>query len=375
MSAVPLPSGDSFAGLFSLLLMDDQGRFVRRQSTGAETPVPAQELPDYLYEKIVLPKGVTDVFIWVHGWQTDRPSAVANARRMFHAIGWSYERLGAAYPRLEGFTPGFVAVSWPSTSTSGPSGYRKIRDRAKAMTDDGYAEFFLASLLGYLSPSDLNAGGEAPRTLRSSRGFYVHCLGHSFGGRFLTAAIRAAANPQSKRTLSLLAEVLAPRRKVLSGTSAAEGFAFEVDSCIVFQMAAPNRGFGEELRPLVTKGPLRGPLVVTYSGSDRANCLWHRFTEGGQQAIGCTGANQPIDRIKRIKLLRSDSPYVSGTFPARTVVNVDANWLYRHYGWFQPEGAHSDFWYDDSVHLVLSVADASRSPTGSSSLSASETRG
>lgn len=362
MTPERLPSGEGYNGLYSILLMDDQGRFVRKESTGSETPILAEDLPDYLFEKIVLPKNVTDVFIWVHGWRTDRATALSNAKRMFCAIEWVYKRRNASYPNLAAFTPGFVAVSWPSMSWPELIGYKRIRDRTKAMTEDGYAEFFLASLLGYLKPAEPDGGGNTPRTLRSSRGFYVHCLGHSFGGRFITAAIGAAASPRSKKTLTLLGDVPKARRKVLSGSLTTDGFAFDVDSAVVFQMAAPNCRFGDELRILVSRAPLRGSFVATYSGFDRANCLWHWGSEWGQQAIGCTGAKEPRERTRRIELLPCSSQYSPGDFPARTVVNVDANRLYAHYDWFQVEGAHSDFWYEDSIHLVLSVADAIRLP-------------
>src|SRR5262249_5103881 len=156
--------------------------------------------------------------------RTDRAAAVANAKRMFNGIELVYKTRRESYRNLAEFVPGFVAVSWPSESSPGPAGYKRIQDRASAMTEAGFAEFFLASLLGYLKPSDPGAGGDRPRTLRSKRGFYVHCLGHSFGGRFLTAAIGAAASPRSKKTLSLLHAVSTRKRKVLSGSGDPGGF-------------------------------------------------------------------------------------------------------------------------------------------------------
>jgi hypothetical protein len=355
-----LPAGDNFCSLYGLLLMDEEGRFLRRDSASALTPVLPHELPDHLDRRIVLPPRVTDVFIWVHGWRTDRAAAIVNAKRMFNGIEVVHKKRTGAYPNLADFVPGFVAVSWPSDSRPNTSGYKTIRDRAWAMTEDGYAEFFLASLLGYLKPTDPEAGGVLPRTLRSERGFCVHCLGHSFGGRFLTAAIGAAANPRSKKTLSLLQSVTKPKRKVLSGSSDSGGFSFEVDSAVIFQMAAPNVNFGQQLRTVVSKGPLRGPFVTTFSGYDTANCTWHSFMEQGQQGIGCRGAFEPKELLKEVMLRTPDMTYDSTDFPARTIVNVDANRLYAQYDPLQIEGAHSDFWYDDSIHLILSVANAVR---------------
>ena len=179
---------------------------------GTDVVVPLPELPEYLLQKVVLPPGVTDVFVWVHGWRTDLETANQNARRLFHAIEAVQAAHALRYPRLGAFRPGFLAVHWPSMSSATFSGYKRIRDRAKAMTDQGYAEFFLASLLGYLDSFGGSAAGESEGTLQSARGFYIHCIGHSFGGRFLTAAVRAAATPKSPNTLSLLREIPAARR-------------------------------------------------------------------------------------------------------------------------------------------------------------------
>src|SRR4051812_17035704 len=122
-----LQPGDGFQGLFSLLLMDSDGRFVRRDASGVESVVSPEDLPDYLDRKIILPRGVTDVFVWVHGWRTDRAAAVANAKRMFLAIESVYRKRKPLYASLDDFVPGFVAVSWPSDSLPTPGGYQTIR--------------------------------------------------------------------------------------------------------------------------------------------------------------------------------------------------------------------------------------------------------
>lgn len=69
------------------------------------------------------------------------------------------------------------------------------------MTEMGYAEFFLASLLGYLH-GERRQPQRGPDILRVEGGQYLHCVGHSFGGRFLGEAIAAAATP-SAPTLAL----------------------------------------------------------------------------------------------------------------------------------------------------------------------------
>ena len=348
-----LAEGNGFQE-YSMLLMNSSGRFVREGLDGEFHEIRPRGLPDYLDEYIVLPDDVSDVFIWVHGWRNDLKAAHANAARMFHAIRDMGQRDRDRYPRLSDFQPAFVAVHWPSWSAPTPQGYRSIRDRARAMTDDGFAEFFLASLLGYLQPTTTAAGGRRPGTLRSRRGFYVHCLGHSFGGRFLTAAVGAAARPQAPATLSLLGAAPSPWRAVLSATNP-QRFEFEVDSLVVFQMAAPNRRFGESLRGLVSEGPLRGSILLTHSLNDRANSLWHRFMEGGEPGIGATGAIEPQDLLKWIHLLAPGSPYVLEDLAGGNIVNVDANPFFCMSKLYQVEGAHSDFWYEESIHLALSA--------------------
>jgi len=124
--------------------MDQEGRFLDDQCQ----PLPPGSLRDYFKQMIVLPDGVTDVFVWVHGWQNEKRAAVAAARRMFQNIEKRWASKQDRYPRLSGFTPAFVSLHWPSTSSYLPWGYSRIRNRAAALTEQGEAEFFLSSLLG-----------------------------------------------------------------------------------------------------------------------------------------------------------------------------------------------------------------------------------
>ena len=356
-----LPDSDPTFQDFSVLYLSATGSFVEpgKDLDGLTdgVPVSPDTLPSFLKRRIVLPAGVTDVFVWVHGWQNDQPTGIANCRRMFKAILSGASSDASRYPALRPFRPAFVGVRWPSMSSAGRKGYKRIRDRAAALTDNGDAEFFLASLLGYLETQNVRSGGAGTRTLRARGGFYVHCLGHSFGGRFLTAAVRAAAEP-TPRTLSLLDRAGSPARKVLGAAGAAR-FAFTVDSMLIFQMAAPSSGFAAQLRRLATDAPLLGPLVLTYSSEDRANCLWHRLTEG-EPAIGCSGALEPSELIDEINFRGLADTYEAKDFK-KPIVNVRASDAFvMKKGKF--EGAHSDFWYEESIHLVLSLAAIARSP-------------
>ncbi len=357
-----LHDGQAFTR-YSMLVLDDQGRFVRKGQGASRTDlvVTLPELSEYFQQKVVLPPAVTDVFVWVHGWQNDLVSANYDARRLFHAIETVQAARATHYPGLRDFKPGFLAVHWPSKSPATLRGYIQMRDRASAMTDQGYAEFFLASLLGYLDSSrGRNSVGEQG-TLRSARGFAVHCVGHSFGGRFLTAAVRAAATPKSPKTLSLLREIPDTRRGLLAAGDGGDGrFAFTIDSLLVFQMAAPHKSFASQLRGLIDTAPLRGPIVLTHSKHDKANCKWHWYAEWLESGIGCCGATQPKEYLHAARLHSLDQPYTSVDIPTRGIVNVDASAAYTSSSLFDVQGAHSDYWYEESIHLLLSLANATR---------------
>jgi hypothetical protein len=343
-----LSNGDGF-NKFSLLYMNEKGNYIQpdkdlRNFSDAQE-IQLNELPEFFRRYIVLRPEVTDVFVWVHGWRNTAENAIASSRRLFKGIQEGWNQRKTSYPQLNNFNPAFVAVHWPSMSRPNPVGYKKIRDRAKALTDEGEAEFFLASLLGYLETNNVRSGS---KVLRAKGGFAVHCLGHSFGGRFLTVAIRAAATPQSPRTLSLLTN--SDSGKLLSAFSN-NGFEFTVDSALIFQMAAPHSRFANELHDLVNKAPLSGPLVLTHSIYDTANCLWHSLAEC-EAAIGYSGASEPKADIGRITLGDLNYVYTNQDFSTK-IVNVDASWAFLKSGVGQ--GAHSDFWYQESIHLILSL--------------------
>ncbi|WP_406730078.1 hypothetical protein [Streptomyces sp. NBC_01794] len=59
----------------------------------------------------------------------------------------------------------------------------------------------LASILGYFN-EHRTLPEPSPDVFRSSFGQYLHCIGHSFGGRFLTHAIDQAIPVIDKRMAS-----------------------------------------------------------------------------------------------------------------------------------------------------------------------------
>jgi hypothetical protein len=333
--------GASFSK-FAMLYLDETGRFsdVGDPDRDETRPVKPDELQRFLKDTIALPKGVTDVFVWVHGWQNDELRAVSTAKRMFANLADWFAHEQARYPRLGTVVPGFVAVHWPSSSLPTLSGYKKIRDRAKRMTTQGEAEFFLASLLGHLDLG--NQRSPERKVLRAKDGFYVYCLGHSFGGRFLAAAIKVAARPVARDR-----KILAAHRET--------GSAFNVDSLCVLQMAAGHKAFGSEFEALL-KGPICGPIVLTNSTSDKALCSWHSLSEG-EPGIGCNGAVELHERIGSISLQAVDTPYSNSAF-SKDITNVDASEYFTGGGWI--EGAHSEFWHAETMHLIASLVEQVR---------------
>jgi hypothetical protein len=350
---------NTFAGFnqFSFLCLNKFGQFLRfiTPSIKDTIPVPPDALPTFLREKVVLREGTTDVFIWVHGWQNNFDRALSSARKLFGCLDAAIHKPGSI---AAGIIPSYLAVHWPSVSPATPKGYATIRNRAGKMTEKGDAEFFLASLLGYLESHNQRVA-EGSGLLKAAGGYYVHTIGHSFGCRFLTAAITAAARPRP-RTLSLLGRVPASERKTLSARTETL-FDFTVDTACFIQMAAPSASFSDQLSVLVEWAPFRGPLALTYSKFDRANCLWHWFAEKRERAIGCTGATAPSDWIGQTMLRKSESAYPENEFGHR-IVNIDASAVYTNAG-LRPEGAHSDFWYEETMHLILSLALHARRPT------------
>ena len=316
---------------FAFLELDEHGLFL---DDGVQVPPAATA--HFLKRAIAIGEEVTDVFVWVHGWRNSRSDATKSAGMLFGGIEDLYKKQPSRYPRLDQFKPKFIAIHWPSESTV--FGYKKVRDRAHEMTTKGCAEFSLASLLGYLEP--VKRKGRPP-VLRSKDGHYVHCVGHSFGGRFLAEAIAAAAQP-SPPTLALLPEN--------------PNFDYTIDTFLVFQMAAPPDIFNGRVKAAFGEGPMQGPVCLTYSSSDTANCKQHRRAEG-VPAIGCGGATQPESSIGRVQMRPHDQDYTHQEL-THHLVNIDASSVFTAKDWFV--GSHSDIWYEESIHLLLTLANYSR---------------
>lgn len=304
--------------------------------------VPDSAVDRVLRESLHIPDEATDIFVFVHGWQNSREKAMESCMRLRSLIAQRYSSQPERYFAAPGFSPIYILIRWPSVSSPFPWGYRKIRDRAHEMSTKGYAEFVIAQLLGYLNSTRRLPSSGAP-ALRTKQGQYLHCIGHSFGGRFLGEAIMAAANPSAPPSLGY------PWGR--------EKYPYTVDSLIIFQMASRPDAFESLFEPLLSDSPISGPIVLTHSRSDRALRWWHRVMEGAP-GVGATGAQLPPGQSVFMSLPKAHDPCHIPTAEGR-VINVDASRLFRR-GWWRIEGAHSDIWYPDSANLVLSVALAAR---------------
>ncbi|HVB46275.1 MAG TPA: hypothetical protein VNF47_26700 [Streptosporangiaceae bacterium] len=326
------------SGHFQVLELGTDGRFIDQYRD--RTPVSWPSLSSFLDQAIVIPPDVTDIFVWVHGWRNEKIMKAADlADQVFRRAEQLYQAQPECYPGLRRFTAAYILVNWPSWSSPTYWGYARIRERAHAMTEQGHASRVLAFLLGYL---DQRRGGAAgPGVLRMPSGQYLHCVGHSFGGRFLAQAVIDAANPATA-----MLPLLPPNAQ----------YRFTVDNLLIFQMAAPPNIFADRFRPLLENAPLQGPVCLTFSRHDQATGLLHAIAEH-QRGIGYIGAREPIQMIKTTALRSAAEPYTVRELQS-PIVNLDATWRYRRR--WPPSGAHSDIGYAESAHLLLSLVNFAR---------------
>ncbi|MFC9125554.1 hypothetical protein ACFT4A_01735 [Streptomyces sp. NPDC057099] len=336
----------------AVVRLDDQGRLL---GADGRTPVPQHRIAEHLAGHVAVPPRATDIYVYVHGWQTSPRTAVRHATGLIQSARVLATTQPGLYSGLEGgYRPWVVVVCWPSSSSPSRSGYRKIRDRAHAMSTPGtgHAPQVLGHLLGYLEHHRTVPDG--PPVMANSNGQYLHLLGHSFGGRFLCEAVQwAAGHPELPAVLGWACTPGDLRRP------------FTVDSALIFQMAAPRDAFSQmfpDLFPQAGKpgAPLGGPLVLTYSRWDTATGFWHLRAESAP-GIGHSGAAVAPAPQFTTRLLPTDEPYSHATLDYR-IVNVDAAWRYRgpRVRYLSVGGAHSDFHHPESSHLLLSLSALSR---------------
>ncbi|MFE4177561.1 hypothetical protein ACFRR7_36930 [Streptomyces sp. NPDC056909] len=323
--------------LVDLLDLDEQGNLLAPDGKSA---VPRDDIGAVLEERLHLDEGATDIFVYVHGWRTSKRKSRKSAGRLFGLLTELYGRQPARYPELDGFRPHYICVRWPSSG-----GYSTIRDRAERISREGRAGRVLAGLLGYLNDRR-TLPDPGPDILRNVHGQYLHCVGHSFGGRVLTTAVMETS------------ERLLDGPDTLSWPWRDDNYPWTVDSLTVFQMAVPADAFARPpFSALLERNLLNAPIALTFTPRDRALGRWHRIGEKGANAVGFRGATEAAGPIHTTLLRPTTVPYEFPDPPAR-IINVNASRLYR--STLPVAGAHSDYFHPESAHLLLSLAAAAR---------------
>ncbi|WP_433917406.1 hypothetical protein OIE50_50640 [Streptomyces canus] len=312
---------------------------------GSRTTVPPDAIAGFLEEHLQLREETTDIFLHVHGWRTSPSDAESNAHRLFGLVDMVMAQQAHAYSRIQRFQPQYVAVRWPSADKKLPLDYYTIRDRTATMSQSGQVPRLLGAVLGYFNTHrDLPEPG--PDVFASSYGQYLHCVGHSFGSRFLLHGI-----------LEATARLAEGGPDTLAWNWRDPSYPWTLDSLTLFQAALPADSFAQ--RPyagILEANVLNAPVVMTYSPSDTALGVYHRRNEQ-QNGIGHLGATAPTEHIARLLLQDIGTSY---TFAReKRLINVDASHLYLK-GRRITGGAHSDFYHPESAHLLLSLANAAR---------------
>ncbi|MGV9450799.1 hypothetical protein [Streptomyces sp. NPDC003635] len=311
------------------------GRLLEHTAAGLR-PVPADRLLDHFTEELSPPEWATDLIVYTHGWRTPPEDARAMVEGLLAHTTERYTR--SRYPGLPEWRPWTLLLCWPSGKRRGMGEYRKMRDRAHALSTEGHAGQVIGQLLGYL---DARRGDPAaPAVLANRDGQYLHLVGHSFGCRVLCEAVGWAA--EGPGTLGW-------------STPRPPDRPFTADSMLLFQMAAPRDAFAT-LFPALDDAPLHGPVVVTYAQADLATGFWHMRAEK-RVGVGHAGIGTAPAPVSAIRMLGVAESYPRHALDHR-FVSVDASDVFvRRRGW---SGAHSDHVRPESAHLLLSLAEHAR---------------
>ncbi|GGV90664.1 hypothetical protein [Streptomyces massasporeus] len=312
---------------------------------GSRTVVPREAIPGFLETHLRLREDTTDIFLHVHGWRTSPTDAEDKAHRLFGLVDLMRAQQAHAYPRIRGFRPQYVGVRWPSADKRLPLDYYAVRDRTEAMSESGQVARVLGAVLGYFNTHrELPESG--PDVLASAYGQYLHCVGHSFGSRFLLHGILEATSRLAQGGPNTLA-----------WNWPDPSYPWTLDSLTLFQAALPADSFAHPpYAGVLAPSVLNAPVVMTYSPSDTALGFYHRRSEK-QDGIGHRGATAPAEHIARMPLQDIGTAYKFTR--DKRLINVDASHLYVK-GMHIAGGAHSDFYHPESAHLLLSLADAAR---------------
>jgi hypothetical protein len=252
-------------------------------------------------------------------------------------------------------TPATVAARWRPSGAAGSGGTAESGGGSAAATTSRFVDWAnvftvwtmkeRAGIVGSRGVYDLLGGLQAGR----ARGLRIHLVGHSFGGKLLSAAI----------------------------TGHGRGPAHVVDSFVILQGAFSHFAFSSatEIRalgvktergglyaPVVGGRGVTGPLVVTYSGFDTPNAVFYPMAfslvrdmlEADEVprygALGANGIQGP-----RVRTLKLGTDRLSDTAAADVprLVSVNASTVIQ---------GHADFVKPPVFDLIWDTIVAGRQP-------------
>ena len=185
-------------------------------------------------------------------------------------------------PRPSGTTGGAAGLRSPARGTGGAAGLGQVFTGVKsaALNLLNYTTYYqMKERAGIVGRSGVNT---VIRELRQKfPNLKIHLIGHSFGGRLVTAAADGPANqpPVKPNSMSLLQAAFSHN-----------GFAEKFDQT--------HDGF---FRKVVTENKILGPIVISYSKNDTAVGLLYPLASliAGQNASKIGDANDPYGGMGR----------------------------------------------------------------------------
>jgi hypothetical protein len=185
-------------------------------------------------------------------------------------------------PRASGTTGGAAGLRSPAAGPGGAAGLGQVFSGVKsaALNLLNYTTYYqMKERAGLVGSSGVNA---VIRQIRAKfPSLKIHLIGHSFGGRLVTAAADGPANQPPVKPNSMT---------LLQAAFSHNGFAEKFDQS--------HDGF---FRKVVTDRKVSGPIVITYTKNDNAVGLMYPLASliAGQNASKIGDANDPYGGIGR----------------------------------------------------------------------------
>jgi len=325
------------------LAFDDEGHVIDMRS-GRVVAVPDAAVR---LERALDDAGITDLFVIVHGWNSDR----ADARRFYNDFFIAFSDVLPLSPLARSRRPGALGVFWPSKAFAGDDVTTDVAENEPVddeQPEDGEVSLgvfggLLGAVKNFARPltyfamrkraRNVGTAGLGPFLRELHRPERLHLIGHSIGARLPMYALRAM------------------------GASAGP----PVASVALLQPAMGHLSFSERAADPSKNPPLAGtarrvagPLVVTYWRDDRVKVAYEMSSRlvpdddvpgisvSENQMMGVVGADGVS--AETIELGDAGTPYA---FRAGRVVNVDVGRVIT---------SHADVARPEIAWLVVSAA-------------------